>query len=328
MGEGYHEKNSDFYSTFFILFVLGFVQVQADTVPISEYNPSSYSYGDVYKIDTRRKKQALYSVYLIFGDELSDVNLNLEYSGDAYIFYYFCKLLETVSSPSQSTIISFANQCKIRYVQHNYLVETSIYKFNAMAISKYYDYYDTSVLENEGVGDFYMDETAFDIDGEHIRFTILVSESILGTLLNSATVQNYSTLINSHEAMSLEDYNEQYSFHQIISTLFHGGITPFIITSLPWVLNETVHIYHEFYRSFTLDQTVYGYENGYEPISDEITYLGLIAYQTIHIIDNDKMASASNTSDDKVYMTREQHYFRYIYNQTYDTQTDAEAQGF
>lgn len=58
----------------FIVFFLAFfsimsIRVYASTVNPVDYNPTTNSDGDNYKIDTRSKKQALYSIWQVFMDD-------------------------------------------------------------------------------------------------------------------------------------------------------------------------------------------------------------------------------------------------------------------
>lgn len=321
----------------FIVFFLAFfsimsIRVYASTVNPVDYNPTTNSDGDNYKIDTRSKKQALYSIWQVFMDDF-DGEVNQR---DSFRFYYLYQMLDLVSNPSQTQIIFYVNQCGIQYVVHEYNIETSTYKFNTLMISKHYEYFDTSLIEDENI-EFYMDETAFSDTDEHIYYSILVSESTRGFILNSevTNVQASIQTNENEEILTIKEHNAKYPYYQIDSTYISdiqsslASNSLMIIIPFPWVLNETVHNYHEFTRSFSDNQTIYGYEENYNPISEEITYsyaLGIVLNLTFRIIDDDKVLISYG--DNRAYITKEQHYYRYLYNQTYQTLLEAEALGF
>lgn len=136
------------------------------------------------------------------------------------------------------------------------------------------------------------------------------------------------------EILSVVEHNLKYPLNQIesnsvINSNVVSSVSPKIITPLPWIESETVHNYHGFVRMFAANQSLYGYEDDYVPISEEIDYLyiPLLVSLTYKIIDDDKIL-VSYGANNKAYLTKEQHYNRNFYNQTYVTLASAEANGF
>ncbi|MBN2834776.1 MAG: hypothetical protein JXR48_07395 [Candidatus Delongbacteria bacterium] len=313
-------------------FVFSTINVYAEELEIEEYNPSTYSLGDDYKVDTRNKKQALYSIWRVFAEGFDSGN-NQQ---DAFRFYYLSQLVENASNPTETQIIYYVNQCKIRYIEHEYVTETSNYIFNTLHISRFYDYVDTDNINVQGQEDFYMDESAFCEEEEFIYFSILVSESTRGYILNLLSDDSSTMDSNSEtsEELTINEHNEKYPYNQIQTTKLSEGeiANPIIgllaIIPFPWNLNETVHNYHGFSRNYNVDQTVYGYISGYQPISGDIDYVYLffVVNLTMNIIDDDKLIIYYDNNI--VCMTKEQHYYRYLNNETYQTLSEATNEGF
>lgn len=326
-----------------VFYVFYFVQIETNAYSNEgiDYSPSDYSFKDDYMIDTRSLKHVQYSIFEIFSNVYADTeNMTYDLNKDAFRFYNFLECVSSQSDLNQSKIELILHQSKIRYIKSFYTVENEYYRFNSLTMIKHYDYYESEHIENSNVN-IYMDKIAFNQSAEHIFFSLFFSESYKGLIPNNLTEGSYNINSNlnndyTYDQLTVNEHNNLHPLNKIelLSNASSHSYTQLVYLpdfggTFQWVTSEYVRNFHGFKRLYNDEQSVYGYDSEYDPISPEISYSFPLLGQDIimKIVDNDK-AIILYGDNDYAFLTRDQHYKRNMYNITYDTIEQASIAGY